>query len=164
LEENPSIEAFCKAYPDHILCGEMYGCVQDLNYGCKNGEIKFAAFDVMVDGQFMDWNRAFQLLVEYNVPMVPLFNKVNVALSFVPPHVYWIEPIKYNFESICEMAEGKSTLCNSHCREGVVVRKMKEYRTERGIRATLKAVGCDYLSRKEKVCIASVDGLEDDSE
>lgn len=54
LAQNPWIEAWCRENEDAILFGEVYGAVQDLTYGAKEGEWRFRAFDVFRDGRFVD--------------------------------------------------------------------------------------------------------------
>lgn len=146
LENTPTLEAFCKANPDTIVYGEIYGAVQDLNYGCLPGEVKFAAFDVRYGNCYLDWSFAFNLLTLFGVPMVHMINTINYKIGL---GANTIEPIKYNFDEICKMAEGKD-IWGDHVREGVVVRSYTEKVTNHH-RHILKAVGLDYLSRKERV-------------
>lgn len=133
LEKTPQIEAFCKQNPDYVLFGEMYGYVKGFPYDCKQGEIKFAAFDIMYNGKFLDWDNYSKFIKMYDIPTVPLYGE-----------------FKYNFDMICEMAEGKSVMNKKHIKEGVVVRPLYENAklNEKG-RPVLKCVGLGYLDKKK---------------
>lgn len=67
----PSVEAWCRAHPNVILFGEVYGQVQSLTYGLKR--ISFAAFAAyQPDGTWMNWRVLEESLAAHNVPMVPV--------------------------------------------------------------------------------------------
>ena len=45
-----------------VLFGELYGAgVQDMWYGCENGRFQFRAFDLAVDGVYLDFDRKTSL-------------------------------------------------------------------------------------------------------
>jgi RNA ligase (TIGR02306 family) len=127
----PQIEEFCKKNPGYILYGEAYGNVQDLKYGAKPGEILFAAFDVLApDGHWLNHFEARELAAE--VPWVPTL----------------VENFPYNFDKICELAEGKSMVLGAdHIREGCVVCPVVERVSNKIGRVKLKVVGAGYLER-----------------
>lgn len=134
LSNHPEIRYFCERYPDLVVYAECYGAVQDLGYGHKKGEVSLAIFDLMRDGRWLDHDECEALRKEYKLPWVPL-----VA-----------GPIPFDFDKICEMAEGKTLFPGAnHVREGVVVRPVKERRHDRYSRCVLKWVGAGYLERSK---------------
>jgi len=136
----PVLESFCVANPGLILHGECYGSVQDLRYGHAPGQVSFAGFDMMLDGKWMDSLTQLRLAKEWGLPWVPLLE---------------LEAVPYDFDRICAMAEGKTTLAGaSHVREGCVVKPVRDREHPRLGRACLKWVGCGYLERKEAAVAA----------
>lgn len=134
FDKYPAIRQFCESHPNYVLHGEMYGAVQDLNYGHKKGELSLAIFDIMRDGCFLDYDEYQELAVEWKLPWVP-----TIAAN-----------IPFDFDQICEMAEGRSLVKGAdNIREGVVVRPMKERRHDRYGRCVLKWVGAGYLERSK---------------
>jgi len=123
-----------------ILYGEIYGAVRgghkSMHYG-KQGTLNFAAFDLKIDGNYIDWDEFEGTCAWFNVPIVPIIDK-----------------IKFNFDKIKELSRGNSILAErngfKHLREGCVVKPIKE-REERGIgRVVLKVINEDFLALKEK--------------
>ncbi len=113
-----------------IIFGEVYGSgVQDFNYGL-NG-LGFAAFDIMVDGKYVDCIRFSGLCAQYKIPHVPPLYRGPFSL-----------------QTIEGLSCGPSQIGGSHGREGVVVKPVIE-RDDPGIgRVILKYVGDDYLFRR----------------
>lgn len=111
------------------LHGEIVG-VQDLKYGHVN-EKGFYAFDVRVDGEFVDWNIFFGICTVYEIETVPLL--------YNGP---------YNYEMINGLARGNSVLDSSHIREGVVVQPVQERYDYDAGRVQFKFISEDYLLRK----------------
>ncbi len=131
-DNTPAIKVFCTTNPGVVLYGEVYGAVQDLNYGHPKGAVSFAAFDVMRDGRFLDWAEARALAAAAGVPWVPI-----VA-----------ENVPFDFDRVCALAEGPSLVSDAnHVREGVVVGLPVERRDDYAGRVKLKWVGCGYLER-----------------
>lgn len=128
LDATPSVRAFCEANPGVVLYGEVLG-VQDLPYGLKKGECAFRAFDILANGLWMDAEESMDLAKNYRVPWVPIVYHGS-----------------YDFDTTCEMAEGKSLIAD-HIREGVVVRPLKERYNQYTGRSVLKWVGAGYLER-----------------
>lgn len=123
--------ALCTIGPNFVVFGEVYGQVQDLKYGVKEGA-KFAAFDILnrITGTWLNW-RAFRDACEvFGIPMVPVLYEGE-----------W-------HDGIADMAEGPSTLA-PHVREGIVVKPTIERRDPRHGRVCLKLAGQGYLLRKE---------------
>lgn len=104
LEKYPQITEWCKAHPNHVLFGEVYGDVQDLKYGMQDGEVAFAAFAAINGdtGQWVDFGFLKSTLDMYNVPVVPVvycgpFNSEVFVLaeqdSFIGPSGHIMEGI-----------------------------------------------------------------------
>lgn len=111
------------------LHGEVIG-VQDLKYGLDGGNIEFRAFDIMVNGQFLDWDNFNSICVLFRIPRVP-------ELYRGP----------YNYDKIVEITKGKTTVAGGHIMEGGVVRPVKERKTSTGDRAQFKFISEHYLLR-----------------
>lgn len=125
LDSCPQIAKFCNAHPGRVLYGEVYGDVQDLDYGVPAGEVRFIAFD-MLDTDSGEWvePRTFRALcARYDIPMVPLLVQGP-----------------FNLEAALALAEGRATLGGDHVREGVVVKALNG-------RKVFKVVGAGYLAR-----------------
>ena len=129
LAREPSIERFCRAHPGSVLYGEVYGDVQSLRYGCPKGEVRFVAFDVLVEGTWLDAEDGRYLLDNYCVPKVPLLGILD-----------------YDFSELCEMAEGESLIAD-HLREGIVVKPLVERFHQAIGRVQLKLVSAAYLEK-----------------
>lgn len=131
----PSVQTGLKAlysiYGDVVLYGEVYGKVQELKYGHPN-DIAFAAFDIMVCGQYMDvWSFA-HVCDQYNIPRVPV-----------------LYAGAYSLAKVKELSEGKTQVAGAdNMREGVVVRPVVERMEHRFGRVILKYVGDEYLCSK----------------
>jgi RNA ligase (TIGR02306 family) len=111
-----------------VLYGEIYGsCVQSLPYGRRDG-LGFAAFDVLVDGHFLDYDDFAALCARHGVETVPLLERGPFSLA-----------------RIAELSRGQTTLSDQHIREGVVVRSVKERFDPKIGRAVLKYLSDDYL-------------------
>lgn len=91
-----------------VLYGEVFGPgIQSYTYG--QSSLAFRAFDLMIDGQYVDVETFWALCDAYNVPTVPLVG---------------VQP--YSLDAIKEASEGVSLIGGRHGREGVVVRPMQE--------------------------------------
>lgn len=130
LDNTPGIAAFCKAYPDCVLYGEVYGKVQSLHYGVEN-DVRFMAFDVLgITGQFWDAWYGRTTVENFGVPTVPL-----------------VSECMYRFEDILALAEGNSLVPGAnHVREGVVVKPEHERYHQHVGRLILKVHGAGYLA------------------
>ena len=131
LRENPSIEAMLRAEPGWTLYGEIYGALQDLTYGAKKGELRFAGFDLLDAslGTWQDADVARANAARHGVPWVPLL---------------WRGP--FDTASVVALAEGPSLL-GPNIREGCVVLPVHERRHPEIGRVQLKIVGNGYLER-----------------
>ena len=123
-----------------ILQGEVYGAVQDLTYGAKQGEIFFRAFDICVGErhfrQYLDESLFAQALAIMELDRCPILYKGP-----------------YSKEKILELTHHtKSVVCPTQISEGGVVKPTKERKDQRiptmGGRVILKSINEDYLLRK----------------
>ena len=55
-----------------VLYGEIYGDVQDLKYGRKSGEYDYVAFDIKVNGTYLDYVKFLEACDKFNIKQVPL--------------------------------------------------------------------------------------------
>lgn len=115
-----------------ILFGEVFGPVQNLHYGLKN--LGFRAFDLYLDGKYVDYDEFASLCDKHNVPRVPeLFRG------------------KFDGHALMQLADGPSVLPNAdHIREGIVVKPVRERTDPKVGRAILKYIGIDYQLSKKK--------------
>lgn len=127
----PELEEFCRSRPGMAVYGEIYGYVQKLRYGASRKEVRFAAFDLLNKGEWLDNNIA--RIVAAKIPWVPLVNEL----------------IKFNQEYILEEAEKDSLVPGAnHLREGVVVKPFQERSHPSIGRVNLKAISVRYLTQK----------------
>jgi RNA ligase (TIGR02306 family) len=115
-----------------MLFGETFGAgVQDLGYGIQKGEPGYFAFDMSINGRYLDFDDFAKICAERDVPMA---------------HVLYRGP--FGPETLAH-ANGKETMSgrSMHMREGIVIRPIKE-RYEHDIgRVILKSVNEAYLLR-----------------
>lgn len=126
-----------------ILQGEVFGAVQDLTYGAKQGEIFFRVFDICIgersmrrylDEDTFDW-------------------AINIMELERCPVLY---KGPYSKQKILELTHHtKSVVCPTQISEGGVVKPAKERRDPSiptmGGRVILKSINEDYLLRKGNV-------------
>lgn len=125
-----------------ILYGEVYGRVRgghkSLHYG-KPNNLNFAAFDLKVDGKFVDYEVFKNICSMYDVPMVPHI----ITCSF-------------DFDTLKGFSTGESILAKDngmeepHMREGVVVKPIREREDPKCGRVILKMINDDYILLKNK--------------
>ena len=114
-----------------ILFGEVFGSkVQSLNYG-QVGTLGFRAFDLLVDGKYLDADKFSAACAGFGVPTVPVLYRGPYAL-----------------DTVKELSEGATTLGADHIREGVVVRPAAERSDPKVGRVCLKYIGDPYLFAK----------------
>ncbi len=128
--DNSDLTDFCEQHPDITVYGEVYGYVQELRYGAQPGEVRFAAFDLLRNGQWIDPVEAREL---------------GRALPWVPVIAYGVP---YDLDQMLVMAEGESLIPGAkHVREGCVVKPMAERTDPLVGRVCLKIVGNGYLEK-----------------
>lgn len=115
-------------YPEYAIYGEVYGNVQDLKYGVPAEETaRFALFDIL-NIRTRQWVNPYVLhsfAATLDLPIVP-------TLYVGPWHT-----------GLRAYAEGRSTICPGHVREGIVIKNYADYN-----RVCLKLAGEGYLLRK----------------
>lgn len=122
---------------DVVLFGEIFGSgVQDMTYGLSNGNRAFAAFDITIDGRYLDADVKQALFDEHGIPSAP---------------VLYTGP--FSWEVVERYTDGPTMMCDPKDagpfkgREGVVVTSLKELVGCPG-RRIFKSVSADYLARK----------------
>lgn len=130
VAEKINLKEKINSFPDHIFFGEVYGKVQDLKY---DTDLAFRLFDIysIPQGKYLDWPEVVEIAQKIGIDLVPILYEGE-----------WM-----GFEKSLSFAEGKSTLAN-HCREGFVVKPIKERYSGTLGRVILKLHGEDYLTRK----------------
>lgn len=109
-----------------ILFGEVYGKVQSMRYGLPNG-LAYRAFDLMIDGKYVDAATFATLLPEHLRAPV---------LAETP----------YSVGEIAGLSKGRSVIPGAdHIREGVVIRPLRERHDPTTGRVILKYVSDEYL-------------------
>lgn len=124
------LEQLSQKHQQVILFGEVFGSkIQSFHYGLE-GRPGFRAFDLLLDGRYVDWPDFLELCAQYNVDTVP-------ALASLP----------FDLVEIKAFSEGKTQLMEqaAHIREGVVVRPLRERHDPRVGRVILKYVSDTYL-------------------
>jgi RNA ligase (TIGR02306 family) len=113
-----------------VLYGEVFGQgIQTYTYGANR--IDFRAFDLMVNGKFIDYPVFKELCDRHRVSQVPLVYEGAFAL-----------------DRIKEFSDGDSLVGGSHGREGVVVKPIVEREHPKTGRVILKYIGDRYLFGK----------------
>lgn len=124
------IEQLGQEHQQVILFGEVYGSkIQSFHYGFK-GKMGFRAFDLLIDGAYMDWPEFVALCAQYGVETVPI-----------------VATIPFNLSEVKRYSEGKTLLMqeDAHIREGLVVRPVQERTDPKVGRVVLKYLSDSYL-------------------
>ncbi len=125
-----------------VLFGELFGAgIQDMWYGLENGRFAFCAFDLAVDGKYLDFDVKTTLFDRFGVEQVPILYRGPFSRTAVEEHV-----------------GGPTTMCppdragKFKGREGIVMTPVRERSavTAKTVfdRVILKAISFDYLERK----------------
>jgi RNA ligase (TIGR02306 family) len=115
---------------DYIVYAELFGYkIQDLTYGITDTDI--VVFDIKYKGKYLPWTEVKKICKELNLPTAP---QLYVG--------------KYYNGLIESLTDGKSLLCPSQIREGIVIKSLYEDNHPRIGRKILKSVSIDYLNRK----------------
>lgn len=123
------LDDLSKDHHQVILYGEVFGKgIQSLTYGT---EFSFAAFDLLVDGKFLDYDEFYNTCYTYGVNNVPVIYRGP-----------------YSIDAIKNVSKGSSVVGGSHIREGVVVKPVYERVSPKVGRLILKYVSDDYLLGK----------------
>jgi len=132
LKQNPWIEEWCKAHPNHVLWGEVTPTQGGYNYGTD--KVQFFMFDVYLpDGKWADANSSGEL---------------NIGIDKTVPILYYGP---YDEEKIKALVDGPSTVEGAnHIREGVVIKTAVEKHVHGLGRAQLKIVSNRFLEKDNK--------------
>lgn len=118
------------AHSQAVLFGEVFGKgIQSYTYG--QNAIAFRAFDLMLDGRYVDHSTFVGMCEFYGVETVPLVYRGPFSL-----------------DTIKVLSDGPSIVGGLHGREGVVVRPTVERQDAKVGRVILKYVGDNYLFGK----------------
>jgi RNA ligase (TIGR02306 family) len=130
-------------FPGFIFFGEVFGQgIQDLTYGRNKPELRI--YDIMnVAPVSSDINAQVNQFLDYD----DLVKVVAATGLEMVPHLY---RGPWNPAELLPLCEGKTTMGEVHCREGFVVKPVKERWDHRVGRVILKMVGESYHLRKEK--------------
>jgi RNA ligase (TIGR02306 family) len=113
-----------------IVYGEIVGeGVQDLTYGVKEREL--FVFDVKMEGKYLTWGEVKDFCDAYGLQIVP--------------EIYFG---RY-YDGILDVyTQGKSVICPTQMREGIVIKMYDEGNDRKIGRKILKSVSGEYLARK----------------
>lgn len=113
-----------------VLYGEIYGKgIQSFTYNMNT--IGFRVFDLMINGQYVNYDTMVALCQQYGVEMVPLVYRGPFSLA-----------------KIKDLSEGQSLVGGNHGREGVVVKPVIERQDPIVGRVILKYISDVYLFGK----------------
>jgi len=118
------------------IYGEIYGrSIQSLDYGIPKGQgLGYRAFDIMIDGRYLDYDEFDTLCSKYGIPIVPLLYKGPFSEEIVKQHT-----------------EGQSTIIGAnHIREGIVVKPVRERSIPIINRVILKYISTEYSLSKHQ--------------
>lgn len=129
VEAHPWLTEFCQAHPEITVYAEVFGAVQSLKYGTKQGELKIAVFDLLRGSEWISYDEA---------------RAIGSGLFWVPE----IYRGPYDGVKLRELAEGPSLVPGAdHYREGIVIKPAVE-RTHPEIgRVQLKLISNTYLEK-----------------
>jgi len=128
FHKNEWIWEYCTEHPDHILYAEIYGWVQSLRYGHKQGQTSVLCFGIRdPNGKWATQVNAHQ------------------------PYLKWV-PLLYkgpfNFDHAVEYSNGSSIIHNAgHIREGIVITPVVERIDTKIGKIQLKCVSEEYLRK-----------------
>jgi RNA ligase (TIGR02306 family) len=137
VKQHPWIEGWCKAHPGLVLWGEIYGDVQDMNYGASKGQYEFRVFDIY---NALDDSAGFRpasaWMHDAHLRAVPVLAGAEI---------YHPEMLNFDFDKLVELAEKDSAF--GGVMEGLVVQPVNDRYDSRIGRVKLKLVSRRYLSR-----------------
>lgn len=126
------VEELSTVHQQVILYGEILGGdIQTLDYGYQGHE-GYVAFDLMIDGRYLDYDTFETYCWKYSVPVVPMLARTY-----------------YCFDTLRDLSKGPTMLDTAgHLREGVVVKPLIERTDPRVGRVIAKYVSDDFLLGK----------------
>ncbi len=152
LRQNTRLQEVMKAHPHWVFYGEVYGKVQDLQYGVENGQYPIRIFDIWTGSSWLEWNDFCLTLGSTDEERDFLIAPVLEIIQFYPlpgvaPELLPAIHMDHLDKKVREHSEGPSTLFKGHTREGCVVRAVPETTNIEIGRVQLKKVGDGYLER-----------------
>lgn len=127
----------CNEQNSVIIFGEIFGPgVQDLDYG--QTQKVFRAFDIAVNGQYLDYGRFRTACSFHGVDTVPLLYEGPYSKAVLEKYTHGPTAL-HQQDMIRSKFKG---------REGVVVTPLKEMTHPKLGRVILKSISADYLDRK----------------
>jgi len=125
------IGQWCKDNPDKILYGEIFGNVQKLKYGANKSDLFFAAFAVLDNLNWMDFDDIYEDIKSYNIDWTPVLYRGP-----------------YSEKKIKEYVDGQTLWPDAnHIREGCVIVPVQERMDDNIGRVVLKLVSDAYLEK-----------------
>ena len=120
-----------------IIFAELYGQVQDMNYGLKGFD--YRAFDISINGNYLDHNTKMDLFAKFNIEIPPILYEGPFSWNL-------IEELTIGNTQVCKLDEAG----RFKGREGIVITpKIERLEFEKNLgRVILKSISADYLSRK----------------
>lgn len=122
------------AAPMMAVYGESHGYTGGFPYGASRNTAELRVFDVMESGsrRYLDYDELTAFCDLHGLPMVPVLYRGP-----------WSSALR-------SLAEGPSTIDDSHCREGIVVRPVRERWDPKLGRVILKLHGEEFLLKTGK--------------
>jgi RNA ligase (TIGR02306 family) len=125
-----------------VVYGELFGSgIQDMWYGMENGRFSFRAFDLAINGRYVDYDLKVELFRRFGVEQVPILWRGPFSRTVLEEHI-----------------NGPTTMCavekagKFKGREGVVVTPTREREGAANgkefSRVILKGISFEYLERK----------------
>jgi len=141
FKETDWINTFCQLHPEYILYGEIFGAVQELNYGATEGEIFFRAFDI--------WDKNTDAWVSWDTIsflMGDLSFGSELSQSWAPVLFYG----EYDPIEVVKLVNEQSNIVGAeHMQEGIVIQTVTErYDVNTGLRIKLTLVSDQYTVDK----------------
>lgn len=129
------LDHLCQDQNNVIIFAELIGPgIQDMHYGRTS--LDFVAYDISINGQFMDSAEKFALFKEFDIPTSPILYQGPFSMKKVE-----------------ELTSGPTLMCPPEKagpfkgREGIVITPTKE-RINKTHRVIFKSISADYLARK----------------
>jgi hypothetical protein len=103
-----------------------------LGYGVPKDELRYVAFDLKVNGEFLNYDAFVANCQLYGVPTVPEIINMD-----------------FDYNKVKEFANGGTLLSGNHIREGIVVKPVIEGTDPKLGRKILKFISDDYLAGED---------------
>jgi hypothetical protein len=127
LREDEALQKFLMDNPGVVVYGERYGHVKNYRYSLNEGQVKFAAFDIYKDGQYLGPVEARELGKELNwVPT--LYSNFH-----------------FNFDKVIELATNLKPVWNK-LEEGIVLSPLQERYHRKIGRVKMKVINPAYYN------------------